>query len=107
MAQQHPLGDTHYMTTPEQTRAEAIGRYVVARANYNIARMRADEAFRRYFAKREAGEKTSGAGWQRSENLANEALIVLYNAQSELYRHNIDPWDIDDRDGVERTPIGH
>jgi hypothetical protein len=74
---------------------EAVQEYRSARDAYLLAANREDAAFRRYFAKRRAGEPTNGAAVSRLANLAV--------AQGKLHRLEIDPWDIDDADGVERT----
>lgn len=86
--------------------AEAVAAYRAARAAYYAAAAREDSAFARYFAKRQRGEATNGAAVSRLSNLTNYASTELYSAQSALYRHDVDPWDVDDADGVERTPVG-
>lgn len=89
------------------TRDEAIATYRAARAAYYEAVKREDASFMRWFEKARAGEKTNAAGATRMANATNEASRDLYSAQSDLYRIEIDPWDIDDEDGVERTPVGY
>jgi hypothetical protein len=62
-------------------------------------RKRADAAFGRYFAKRQAGEPTNGAAWQRLENVANEAWTNAHNAISRAARSDDSVWlhpDADD-----------
>lgn len=56
-------------------------RYIEARATYEAIQAKADEAFARYFSKREAGERTSGAAWQRIENQANYASAAVASAE--------------------------
>jgi hypothetical protein len=92
---------------PALTRDEAIEQYRAARAAYYEAARREDDAFRRYFLKIRAGEPTNGAAVSRLSNLTNYASAALANAQSALYRLDIDPWTVDDEDGVERTPMGY
>lgn len=72
---------------------------------YDLCR-REDEAFVRWFNKRQAGERTNGAATVRLGNLANYASADLAVAQGKLWELGIDPWSIDDEDGVERTPVG-
>jgi hypothetical protein len=85
---------------------EVLAEYRAARAAYYAACKKADDSFARYFQKRQDGERTNGATTARLENEANYASTRLYRAQSALYALDLDPWDIDDQDGVERTPVG-
>lgn len=85
------------------TRATAIASYRAARDAYYEAGHKADAAFAAWFT----GEKHSPATVSRMENKVNECSVHLYNAQSELFAMDIDPWTIDDEDGVDRTPVGH
>lgn len=88
------------------TREQAIDAYRAARTAWLAAGDRSDAAFSRYFAKLRAGEPTNGAAVARLDNLTNYASAALYQAQGALYKLDIDPWDIDDEDGVEHTPVG-
>lgn len=94
------------MAAATLSREEVLAAYRAARASYYAAAAREDAAFARYFAKRQRGEATNGAAVSRLSNLTNYASAELYSAQSALYRLDVDPWDIDDADGVERTPVG-
>jgi hypothetical protein len=88
------------------TRAEAIDNYRGARAAYYLAARREDEAFVRWFAKWQAGENTNAAAAARLANRTSELSCDLHSAQSALYALDLDPWDVDDEDGVKRTPVG-
>lgn len=94
------------MTAAIVARDEALATYRAARAAYYAACEREDAAFARYFRKIQDGVATNGAAVSRLSNLSNYASTLLYQAQSGLYKLDIDPWDIDDADGVERTPLG-
>lgn len=95
--------------TPEErviAAEKAIEAYREARTAWLAAGDREDAAFARYFAKRQAGTPTNGAATARLSNLTSYASAAMYSAQSALYRLDLDPWTIDDEDGVERTPVG-
>ena len=62
----------------------ALANYRAKRTAYYVAAMLEDAAF-----------------------AANYASAELHCAQGELYKHDLDPWDVDDADRVERTPVGH
>lgn len=87
-------------------REQALTEYRTARSVYYEAMRKEDEAFLRYFTKLQAGERTNGAAVARLGNLANYASTDLAIAQGHLYKLDIDPWSIDDEDGVEHSPIG-
>jgi hypothetical protein len=58
---------------------------------------RSDEAFARYFAKRQLGEATNGAATRRLENMANEASIQVYTLWTAAHHalgSEIDPYDL-------------
>lgn len=76
-------------------------------ATRTTPRASADAAFRRYFEKRVAGVPTNGAAVSRLENEANYRSAVLFQKQGDVYRLGYDPWDIDDDDGVPRSPLGY
>lgn len=84
----------------------AAAAYRDVRGRWMEACHRADNAFARYFAKLQAGEVTNGAAVARLDNAVNELSAVLYSAQSELFRCELDPWNLDDLDAVPRTPLG-
>lgn len=85
--------------------AQAVERYRAARDAYYAAVDREDAAFGRYFSKLQAGTPTNGAAVQRLSNLANYASADMFSAQGKLWNLDLDPHDIDDADGVERSPI--
>jgi hypothetical protein len=89
------------------SREEALKQYRAARDAYYASAKREDEAFSRYFAKVQAGTRTNGAAVSRLSNATNYASAEMFSAQAVLYRMDIDPWDVDDEDGVERTPVGN
>lgn len=91
---------------PGGQQALAIQDYRRKRAAYLEACKREDEAFNRWFVKRQRGERTNAAAASRLANLANYASADLASAQGALYALDLDPHDIDDADGVERTPLG-
>lgn len=84
---------------------EAVEAYRSARDAYYLAVDREDAAFRRYLRKRHEGTPTNGAALSRLCNVTSDRSAVLFSAQSRLYAAGIDPWDVDDADGVERTPV--
>ena len=86
--------------------AAAVAAYREARTAYYAACKRADAAFVRYCQKLQSGERTNGAAAMRLDNRASELSADLYGAQSKLYALGLDPWDYDDEDGVNRTPLG-
>lgn len=88
------------------TREEAIANYRAKRATWLLACEREDAAFMRWFKKAREGDTTNAAGAARAANTTSYASAEMYSAQSALYALDIDPWDIDDKDGVERTPVG-
>lgn len=79
-----------------------LAAYRAARDAYLAAGDRMDAAFRRYFTKLQAGERTNGAGVARLDNIAADLSTVLYNSQSPLFRADVDPADVDKLDGVQR-----
>jgi len=85
--------------------SETIDAYRAARDAYYVAAAREDATFARYFAKRVNGEKTNGAAVSRAMNVTSYASAEMAQAQGRIYAMGMDPWDIDDQDGVERTPI--
>lgn len=93
-------------TTLSDAQSAAITAYRASRDAFDLCAKREDEAFRRYFNKLQAGEPTNGAAVSRLSNLTNYASAALSSAQSALYRVDIDPWDVDDADGHERTFVG-
>lgn len=79
--------------TPDvQSRIDAFRAAYAARKK---AADNADAAFARYFRKREAGEPTNGAAWQRLENEANYLSADLQTAADRLYAVDIDPTNIE------------
>jgi hypothetical protein len=54
----------------------------------------------------QAGERTSAAGASRLANRTSLLSCDLHSSQSALYALDLDPWDVDDEDGVKRTPVG-
>jgi hypothetical protein len=84
---------------------EAIANYRAARAAYDEAARREDAAFIRYLKKREAGVPTNGAALSRLMNQTSYLFAELSRAEDELWALDIDPWSIDDEDGVERTSL--
>ncbi len=85
--------------------AIAVEEYRNVRAAYVAASDKADAAFRRFFTKLQAGERTNAAQATRLEYAASYLSADLSSAQSALYRLDLDPNAIDDADGVERTCI--
>jgi hypothetical protein len=80
--------------------AEAVAAYRAIR-DAEIAKDGAsDAAFRRYFAKLQAGEPTNGAATRRLENEANELSTRRWSAENALYKLEIDPDDVDQADGI-------
>lgn len=90
--------------TPEQE--AVVDSYRAARDAYYAAVEREDAAFRRYFDKIQSGNPTNGAAVSRLSNRSNELSAALYSAQGPVYDLDLDPWDIDDEDGVPRSPVG-
>jgi hypothetical protein len=87
--------------TPDQ----AIANYRQAREAYRLAARREDEAFVRWFKKVQNGEPTNAAAATRLANRTSQLSATLAGAQSDLYARGLDPWDVDDADGVERTMV--
>lgn len=87
------------------SREEAIAEYRKARDAYYAAGAKADAAFARWFTKRQNGERTSGAAAARLANQTNWLSAEMVSAQGKLYALGVDPWDIDDADGVERSEV--
>jgi len=85
--------------------ADPVSVYRAARDAYRAAAVREDAAFRRWFIKRQAHEPTNGGAAARLAHETNRLRADLHSAQSALYALDLDPWDIDDADGVERTPV--
>jgi hypothetical protein len=88
------------------TRDEAIANYRAKRAEWMRLGDLADATFKRYFLKLQNGTPTNGAACARMDARVNFASADLYSAQGFLYKLDIDPWTIDDEDGVEHTPVG-
>lgn len=88
-----------------EIRDEAIANYRTVRTAHDAAHVKADAAFKRYFSKLQRGERTNGAATARLENEANYLAADLSVAQGKLFALDLNPWDIDDADGVERTTI--
>ncbi len=88
------------------TAEDALANYRAKRTEWLRIGALSDAAFARYFKKLQNGTPTNGAACARLDNRLNYASADLYGAQGELYKRDIDPWDIDDADGVERTPVG-
>lgn len=84
----------------------AVDSYRDARAAYDAAGDAADLAFNRWFRKVQAGEPTNAAGATRLANQASYRSADLAVAQGRLFRLEVDPWDIDDFDGHDRTFVG-
>lgn len=76
--------------------------YREARDKYLDLQRRADEAFLRWFRKRNNGVPTNGGQANRLADEANYASADLASAQYGILSLGIDPADVDARDGVER-----
>lgn len=81
---------------------KAVVEYRTARDRYVAASDEADVAFRRWFERRNAGIPTNGAAAARKANWANQLSAALYSAEGELWKHGIDPEQVDRDDGVAR-----
>jgi hypothetical protein len=82
---------------PEQE----IAAYRAARDAFVAASERADKAFMRWFRKREQGEPTNGAAATRASNEANYRSADMQNAESPIWRMDVDPAWVDEMDGVD------
>ena len=99
------MNRSSYTQRAGMTDEEAIANYREKRNEWLRLTALEDAAFARYFDKRMRGERTNGAAMQRIGNRASYASADMSGAQSELFRRELDPWDYDDADGVERTPV--
>lgn len=79
-----------------------LERYRSVRSAYLEAVEREDAAFRRYFAKVQAGEPTNGAAVSRLSNVTSYLSADLAVAEGRLYAAEVDPREIDLADGIER-----
>lgn len=91
---------------PAKSRECAIAHYRAMRTEWLRLGDLSDATFKRYFSKLQRGEPTNGAACARMDNRLNYASAAMYSAQGFLYKLDIDPWTIDDEDGVDHTPVG-
>lgn len=92
------------MITPDELVAAgvspaALDEYRTQRDRFLALGDRADVAWRRWFERNLAGERTNGAAAQRLANLANYASADLAIAESPLWDAGVDPHDVDVADG--------
>lgn len=79
-----------------------LAAYRAARDAYLAAGDKADAAWLRWFNKARTGAATNGAAAARLYNALGPLSADLYNAQSPLFRADVDPADVDALDGVSR-----
>lgn len=92
--------DERSLVSLEESRA--VWAYRMTRDEYLAAQARADDAWNRWFAKRTQGIATNGAQAARLDNEANRLSADLAGAQLKLYRFDLDPRDVDRKDGIDR-----
>jgi hypothetical protein len=90
---------THPDLTAAGVSPAALAEYRAQRDRFLALGDRADVAWRRWFDRTIAGERTNGAAAQRLANLANYASADLAQAESPLWDAGVDPHDVDVADG--------
>lgn len=88
------MSDRSYDLVNEGAALALVNDFKAAWAAYRAAQDKADEAFARWFSKRQSGEPTNGAQASRLQNEASYLSADLAGAALKLYALDIDPTEI-------------
>lgn len=79
----------------------AVEKYRVAREAFLKADAASDRAFRNWWHRMHSGASTNAGRATHLANLANYASADLSGAEGYIWRHEVDPRDVDAADGVD------